>query len=213
MLVLEDISFKTILKNISFTLNAHHVLSIIGPNGSGKTTLLSLILGMIKPTKGSIKSTFKTVSYVPQSLFNNQALPLSVESLLKISAHDTNDIDEVMKRFEIFHLKKQLFQNLSGGQRQRVLFARAILKKPDLLVLDEPTQGVDIAGQEVIYQAISDYKQHASVIYVSHDLHFVMKNTDYVICLNGHICCEGKPEDVSKDIFTFYAHKHNHYHL
>jgi zinc transport system ATP-binding protein len=207
MLSIKNLSYFNILNNVSFDLNANQILTIIGPNGSGKTTLIKLILNLLTSSKGCIQSSFKKVSYVPQRLLENRLLPLKVKDIVA-------DCDKSTRhQLGIDLILNSSVSVLSGGQRQRVLLARALSKRPDLLILDEPTQGVDFQGQKIIYDIISQYRTHGAILYVSHDLSFVMKNTDWVICLNGHICCQGRPTDVQKDPFYLsYTHHHDHFH-
>lgn len=208
MLSIKNLSYLGILNNISFDLNPNQVLTVIGPNGSGKTTLIKLILNLLKSPHGCIQSNFKKVSYVPQRLLENRLLPLKVKDIV------VGCDDMMLQQLDIKCMLEKSVSVLSGGQRQRVLLARALSKRPDLLILDEPTQGVDFQGQKIIYDIISQYRHHGAVLYVSHDLSFVMKNTDWVICLNGHICCQGRPTDIQKDPFYLsYTHHHDHCHV
>ncbi len=220
---------KIALSNISLNLNQGEILTLIGPNGSGKSTLVRCILGLVKPSSGSVwhKPSLK-IGYVPQKLVLDPTLPLTVERFmsLRLSVHK-DAILPALERVKANHLIQQPMHNLSGGETQRILLARALLNKPQLLVLDEPTQGVDVNGQIALYTLIADLRNeiNCSVLMVSHDLHLVMAKTDKVLCLNQHICCSGTPESVTSHpefiaIFgqydtqqlAIYRHHHNHRH-
>ncbi len=225
---------KVILDNVTFALWPGEIITIIGPNGAGKTTLLKLILGLIKPTAGYIvyQRTLQ-VGYMPQKIDTNPLLPLTVERFLNLSQPDQVSPDffnQTLHRVGIISLKKQSLKTLSGGEWQRVLLARALLRKPTLLILDEPAQGVDVVGQAEFYQLLSDLRDQlkCAILLVSHDLHLVMASTNHVICLNHHICCSGHPTSVMKDpkyhdLFATpitpgkvnilpYVHHHDHRH-
>lgn len=220
---------KTILQNISLTLARGKILTLLGPNGAGKSTLVKLILGLIKPTSGKLtKFRSLNIGYVPQKIHLDPSLPITVIRFLKLapkfkSAH----LNDVLEKLGIVSLIKQPMQSLSGGEMQRVLLARALLNQPDLLVLDEPTQGVDLNGQIELYALIEKIRDELAcgVIMVSHDLHLVMAKTDHVLCLNTHICCSGSPENVAihpefiamfgrsvAEKIAIYPHHHNHSH-
>ncbi len=217
----------TILKDVSLTISSQEFVTIIGPNGAGKTTLLKMILGLITPTRGTIiKSASLKVGYMPQKLHLDPSLPITVQRFLELSRYQ-DAFQQIISAVSITHLLENSIYTLSGGELQRVLLARALLSKPDLLVLDEPLQGVDISGQMSLYKLISEVRQilGCAVLLVSHDLHFVHAASDKVICLNHHICCAGKPEEVQKhpnyqslftgyrpDVLAPYAHHHDHHH-
>lgn len=220
---------QNILRNINLSLSSDSILTIVGPNGGGKSTLLKVLLKLIQPTSGEvIYHSNVRVGYVPQKIYLDHSLPLTVEKFLSLKKGITKqDIEESLEMLSIFHLRKNTMQKLSGGEMQRVLLARAILNKPNLLVLDEPTQGVDIAGQAELYQLIHQTRKqlNCAILMVSHDLHIVMADTNEVLCINQHICCAGMPEIVSNDptfIHLFghqfshnialYTHHHNHKH-
>ena len=219
---------RTLLKNINLTINRQEIVTIIGPNGAGKTTLLKVLLGLTRPSHGDITRTpDASIGYMPQRLHLNTQLPLTVMKFLLLAVNDRNEINKTLDRLAIAHLKSTSMHSLSGGEQQLVLLARALLRQPQLLVLDEPAQGVDISGQSLLYQLIGNISDelHCSVLMVSHDLHLVMASTDRVICLNQHICCHGHPEKVSSDpaylkLFggatpanvAFYTHLHDHRH-
>ncbi|AHG60066.1 zinc ABC transporter ATP-binding protein ZnuC [Buchnera aphidicola] len=200
-----NFSNRSILSNITLSLIPNRILTLIGPNGAGKSTLVRIILGLIKPNSGQIIRSYNlSIGYVPQKLYLNTLLPITVERFMKLSQKVTNDIkiSEILRRVKAESLKYSLLQKLSGGETQRILLARALLNDPELLVLDEPAQGVDVMGQIALYELINQirYELKCSVLMVSHDLNFVMAKTDEVICLNNHICCSGAPESVCKNI-------------
>ena len=219
---------KWLVKDVSFEIHKGKILTLIGPNGSGKTTTAKIALGIHKNIEGEVTSFAKNIGYVPQKINIDWTLPIRVKDFM-ILTQELNDeeIDQALKLTEVTHLKNRNLRNLSGGEFQRVLLARAIGKKPDLLILDEPVQGVDFAGEVALYEVIkkiSDRLQ-CGILLISHDLHVVMSATDYVVCLNGHICCSGTPNDVAKNknyqelfgeqaskILSVYEHRHDHAH-
>lgn len=229
---LKQISIKLreqiILNNIDLSIYSGQIVTVVGPNGAGKTTLLKTLLGLVEPSSGVIwKQESLTIGYVPQKLQINQNLPITVKRFLKLLPHVTSvQINDALKEVGAPHVLDRSMHGISGGELQRVLLARAILRKPTLLVLDEPTQGVDINGQVELYQLINKIcdKYQCGVLMVSHDLNLVMANTDQVICLNQHVCCSGAPEQVSndpafKELFginaqnlAIYHHRHDHAH-
>lgn len=194
---------RTILSQVSLGLKYGEILTIIGPNGAGKTTLVRIALGLLEPDAGKVSLARNIViGYMPQRLFIDPTFPLSVKRFLGMadrnSSHQTRTILEEVGALHVMHAA---VQNLSGGELQRVLLGRALIRNPDLLVLDEPVQGVDVHGQIELYQLITDIrsKRGCAVLMVSHDLHLVMAATDRVLCLNQHICCSGTPESVTND--------------
>lgn len=226
---------KLVLKDITLNINKAEILTIIGPNGAGKTTLIKIILGLISPTIGTIsKTSTLKIGYMPQKIGINTFLPLTVNRLLQLSQRkhiQEHMIDEALEKVQISPLKMQSVHNLSGGEWQRVLLARALLRQPDLLVLDEPAQGVDVIGQSEFYLLLSKLRDglKCGIVLVSHDLHHVMAATNQVICLNQHICCSGHPDKIIHDpeyhlMFkktketplklgvTSYTHHHDHRH-
>lgn len=220
---------KTALRNINLSIYPHSIITIVGPNGGGKSTLLKTLLRLQTPTSGEvIYSKNVRIGYVPQKIHLDHSLPITVERFLSLKKGIKSDeISTALSQLSITHLRKNSMQKLSGGEMQRVLLARAILNKPNLLVLDEPTQGVDITGQAELYQLIHQTQQqlNCAVLMVSHDLHIVMADSKEVLCINQHICCAGTPDVLSNDPtfmrlwgdqlaqnVGFYSHHHNHHH-
>ncbi|WHI51188.1 zinc ABC transporter ATP-binding protein ZnuC [Microbulbifer sp. MLAF003] len=217
---------RQLLRDVSLELDQGEIVTLIGPNGAGKTTLLRLLLGLTKPTSGNIwRKKGLRIGYMPQRLHIDSSMPMSVERFLLLGQASMTPLQaqEALDRVGAGLLLKANLANLSGGEMQRVLLARAASRKPQLLVLDEPTQGVDVSGQSELYQLIATLRDElgCGVLLVSHDLHLVMAATDRVLCLNQHICCHGHPEQVSRDpayLELFgdkvapYTHQHNHQH-
>ncbi|PIJ51456.1 zinc ABC transporter ATP-binding protein ZnuC [Erwinia sp. OLTSP20] len=220
---------RTVLSNITLSLRPGRILTLLGPNGAGKSTLVRVVLGLMLPGAGNVtRLAGLRTGYVPQKLQLDATLPLSVSRFMRLKPGvDRTDILPALKRVQAEHLADAPLQKLSGGETQRVLLARALLNQPQLLVLDEPTQGVDVNGQVALYDLIDRLRHelHCAVLLVSHDLHLVMAKTDEVLCLNQHICCSGTPEVVSTHpefIAMFgqqgaqqlgiYRHHHNHRH-
>lgn len=233
LVTLDSISLKIaerqILQDISLTVTRGTILTVIGPNGAGKSSLVRLVIGLLLPTSGQVtRCQGLRVGYVPQKLFIDPTLPLSVERFLRLAARaSTASIKSALYRVKAFHLYHSALQKLSGGELQRVLLANALIGDPKLLVLDEPTQGVDVSGQAALYELIHSLRREldCGVLMVSHDLHLVMAKTDEVLCLNQHICCKGAPEVVARHPefiamfgnkgaaqFGIYRHHHNHSH-
>lgn len=220
---------RHLLKNADLILEEGKIVTLIGPNGAGKTTLVRSVLGLIPINEGKIeRRPDLRIGYMPQKLHIEASLPLSVERFLTLGGKPRTDLLETMQLTGIEKLAKMPMQLLSGGETQRVLLARALLRDPQLLVLDEPVQGVDISGQSALYALINDIRKirNCGVLLVSHDLHLVMATTDTVICLNQHVCCHGHPEQVTNDpaylaLFgeqgkqaqvALYTHHHDHQH-
>lgn len=220
---------KMALRDINLSIYPNSIITIVGPNGGGKSTLLKTLLKLQTPTSGEvIYSTNVRIGYVPQKIHLDHSLPMTVERFLALKKGvKKQEISTALEQLSITHLRKNNMQKLSGGEMQRVLLARAILNKPNLLVLDEPTQGVDINGQAELYQLIHRTQQtlNCAVLMVSHDLHIVMADSKEVLCINQHICCAGTPESLSNDPtfmrlwgnqisqnVGFYTHHHNHHH-
>lgn len=220
---------KWLVRGVSLTVDRGQIVTLIGPNGSGKSTTAKMALGIMKPDEGdnTIKENLK-ISYVPQKLAIDWSLPLRVLDFMNlIENYDHSIINEMLTITGIQHLQNEDVRNLSGGEFQRLLMARAIAKKPDFLVLDEPVQGVDYAGEIALYQIIQDIRKNLNcgILLISHNLHVVMSQTNHVICLNGHICCSGEPKSIVKNpeyiklfgenmdpTLAFYKHEHDHHH-
>lgn len=218
-----------ILSNISFQINNHDFITIIGPNGAGKSMLLKCLIGFYPPSSGQIiRHHDLKIGYVPQRLSVENTLPIKVKKFLRLNKSlSSNEFHNVIHETQIDTLlDKQMFV-LSGGEMQRVLLARALMGNPNLLVLDEPAQNLDLIGQVYFYKLLEKiYNQrNISILMVSHDLHLVMSCTKTVICLYNHICCSGTPQSVAKDpefislfgtdmsnMMSIYHHHHNHTH-
>ena len=220
---------NTVLQNVTLDIRSGEIITIVGPNGSGKSTLLRTLIGAAMPFEGSLtRKSGLRIGYVPQKLHIDQTLPMSVARFLslphKISA---NARDEALAQAGASALADRQMSDLSGGQFQRVLLARALLGKPELLILDEATQGLDQPGSAAFYRQIETLRQTlgCAVLMVSHELHVVMAASDRVICLNGHVCCEGAPEVVAsapeyralfgsgtQGALALYRHDHDHHH-
>ncbi|MCG9575543.1 zinc ABC transporter ATP-binding protein ZnuC [Vibrio tubiashii] len=220
---------RKVLDNISLRLNRGEITTLIGPNGAGKSTLVKVLLGLQKTFSGKVtKPKGLKIGYVPQKLRLNDSLPLNVERFLRLAGkYSKQELNDALKLVGAEHLLKSNMHSLSGGENQRVLLARALLQRPDILVLDEPAQGVDVQGQIDLYELIDTIRHrfNCAVFMVSHDLHLVMAKTDDVVCINHHVCCSGAPADIAQhpsyialfghthqQPFAFYHHQHNHHH-
>lgn len=233
LLHLRDLSFshgtRTILQDVSLDIEQGQIVTLIGPNGAGKTTLVKLALGLLTPQHGVVsRSRDLRIGYMPQKLRLETTMPIRTGRFLKlVPGADDAAISTALQEVGASSVLHSSLHDLSGGELQRVLLARALLLKPQLLVLDEPVQGVDLKGQAELYQLITRIRdqRQCGVLMVSHDLHLVMSATDEVICLNQHICCQGHPEQVSNDpaylelfgrqgaeAMAIYTHHHNHHH-
>lgn len=213
---------RDILKRVDFSVQEKEIVTLIGPNGAGKSTLIKVILGIVKPNSGIVKTEKKLkVAYVPQKFNPSHSLPLRVKDLLDLEKCIPSIRSEIIHDTGIFKLLDAKVQQLSGGERQRVLLARALLRQPNLLVLDEPMQGLDIQSEAELYDYVRSLPDRygCSIIIVSHDLQWVMQGTQRVVCLNKHICCSGLPDSVQQHpeyqaIFgtnrVFYHHHHDH---
>lgn len=220
---------KQILQNINLQIDENQIVTLIGPNGAGKTSLVKIVLGLTKASAGtvSLRKNLR-VGYMPQRLHVDNSMPISVKKFLQLAVRAKPELlEQVLSEVKASQLLHSQIHSLSGGELQRVLLARALIQEPELLVLDEPVQGVDINGQAELYALISSIrdKHQCGILMVSHDLHLVMSATDEVICLNQHVCCHGHPEQVSNDpaylelfgkkqaaALAVYAHHHNHSH-
>lgn len=223
-------SGRWLVRGVSMSVAAGEIVTLIGPNGSGKSTTAKMALGVLNADEGKAdRAANLRASYVPQKLSINWTLPLSVKRFLKLTNKASEDeMKDALSATEILHLADAQMSNLSGGEFQRVLLARALLRSPNFLVLDEPVQGVDFNGEIALYGLIESIRNrlNCGVLLISHDLHMVMSSTDKVICLNGHVCCSGTPSNVASSeefrllfgdraasALAFYEHRHNHEHL
>lgn len=221
---------RWLVRGVDFSIARGEIVTLIGPNGSGKSTTAKAAIGVLKPDEGQVsRLAGLRVGYVPQKLSIDWTLPLTVERLMTLTGPlSRTDIDTALHSTGVAHLARSEVQHLSGGEFQRALLARAIARKPDLLVLDEPVQGVDFSGEIALYDLIRQIRNRTGcgILLISHDLHVVMAETDTVVCLNGHVCCRGTPQDVSRspeyrrlfggraaDTLAVYSHHHDHTHL
>ncbi|MGB7205070.1 MAG: metal ABC transporter ATP-binding protein [Anderseniella sp.] len=221
---------RWLVRGVSMAVNQGEIVTLIGPNGSGKSTTAKMALGILKPDEGQVRQRARLqIAYVPQKLAVDWTLPLTVRRFMRLTGHvSADEANMAMASTGILHLAEAEVRNLSGGEFQRVMLARAMARKPDLLVLDEPVQGVDFTGEIALYDLIKRIRDemHCGILLISHDLHVVMAATDRVICLNGHVCCSGTPTAVAssaeyKALFgaraastlAVYEHHHDHTHL
>lgn len=220
---------RQVLHRVDVQIEAGEVVTVIGPNGAGKTTLIRVALGLLPPTSGNVYvAPNLCIGYLPQRFHIEQTLPINVRRFLQLSGvKDKERLLEVLEEVGAGSLLEAQMQVLSGGEMQRVLLARALLREPELLVLDEPAQGVDLHGQVEFFALLERLRQArgCSVLMISHDLHLVMAATDRVICLNNHVCCKGTPEVVTRnpafielfgaeaaETLAIYAHDRKHRH-
>ena len=196
---------KWLVKGVSLQVEKGKIVTLIGPNGSGKSTTAKIALGLFKNIEGEVEKYTNNIGYVPQKISIDWTLPLRVKDFMLLTENLRDaTVDEALSMTGVSHLKDKNLGNLSGGEFQRVLLARAISKKPELLVLDEPVQSVDFTGEIALYELIKKIseKLNCGILLVSHDLHTVMSATDHVVCLNGHVCCSGTPIAVAKIMST-----------
>lgn len=231
LIELSQVSYRprgiAVLESVDLKIGTNEIISLIGPNGAGKTTLVRILLGVLKPDQGMIrrKENLK-IAYVPQRMEINPLLPLSVKRFLLLNDEGVSQslILQALEELGVGHLLHRPLSVLSGGEWQRVMMGRAIARKPNLLILDEPVQGMDVTAETLFYNWMAKMRKalECSIFMVSHDLHMVMSATDRVICLNRHICCAGVPEEVGKhqaflelyrrEPLTLYHHHHDHTH-
>ena len=220
---------EKILREVSVRINENDFVTIIGPNGAGKTMLLKCLMGFYRPDSGSVhRKKDLRIGYVPQTMLCEQSMPMTVARFLRLRRQVSKaDISTVAQETGIEHaLNKALFA-LSGGELQRTLLARSLLGNPELLVLDEPAQNLDVSGQFAFYKLLGRVRERrqVSILMVSHDLHMVMASTRQVVCLYHHVCCSGEPHIVTKDpefislfgedmarMMAVYQHSHGHEH-
>lgn len=220
---------NTVLDHVDLHIDAGEIVTIVGPNGSGKSTLLRAIIGAVPPSSGSVtQKPGLRLGYVPQKLHMDPTLPMTVRRFLDLPRRVGDDAAcAALAEAGAGALAGRQMSRLSGGQFQRVLLARALLSRPELLILDEATQGLDQPGSAAFYQKIAEVRDHlgCAVLMVSHELHVVMAASDRVICLNGHVCCQGEPEHVASapeyralfgtgtgGALALYRHEHGHRH-
>lgn len=221
---------RWLVRGVDFTVRPGEIVTLIGPNGSGKSTSAKLATGILRADEGRVdRRAGLRIGYVPQRLAIDWTMPLTVRRLMTLTAPlSADDIDHALDAVGIRHLAGAEVQHLSGGEFQRALLARAMARKPDILVLDEPVQGVDFSGEIALYDLITSIRNATGcgILLISHDLHIVMAETDTVICLNGHVCCRGTPAAVSSSpeymrlfgdkasrTLAVYSHDHDHTHL
>lgn len=225
-----DYGQTQVLRDVSIAVERGQIVTILGPNGAGKSSLLKVALGLVSPQTGKVThAPDLVVGYVPQKINVAPTLPLSVLRFMEMAAPKAKraEIETALAQVNALHTLKRPVQALSGGEMQRMLLARALMRRPQLLALDEPVGGVDIAGQAEIYDLIAQTakRDKTAILMVSHDLHVVMAATDQVVCLNHHVCCAGHPEAVSRHpeylalfgpraaaSLAVYTHKHDHAH-
>jgi len=220
---------KRVLHDVTLDICAGEITTIVGPNGSGKSTLLKALIGSVPLSSGELKKRPGIrIGYLPQTVNVDPTLPLSVRRLLGLPNPISDaQAQEALSQAGVADCTNQQFSVLSGGQRQRVLLARALLGEPDVVILDEPTQGLDQPGSAAFYRQIDEIRKRlgCAVLMVSHELHVVMASSDHVICLNGHVCCAGRPEYVAtapeyralfgsgtQGALALYRHEHTHHH-
>jgi zinc transport system ATP-binding protein len=219
---------RAVLEAVDLAVHAGEIVTLIGPNGAGKTSLVRVLLGLAPPSRGRVRRRPDLkVGYVPQHVDRDPVLPLDAGRFLAMAGSSTPlRRQAVLQEVGAEHVAQHPFHALSSGELQRVLLARALLRDPDLLVLDEPVRGVDVGGQIALYDLIDRIRKQrgCGVLLVSHDLHLVMAATDQVVCLNTHICCAGHPEAVTRhpeyqalfgsaaERLAVYVHRHDHAH-
>lgn len=221
---------RWLVEGVDLSIRRGEIVTLIGPNGSGKSTTAKLVTGVLKADAGTVsRRAGLRIGYVPQKLSIDWTMPLTVRRLMTLTGtYPRDEIDAALTATGVAHLANAEVQHLSGGEFQRTLLARAMIRKPDLLVLDEPVQGVDFSGEVALYDLIGKIRDDTGcgILLISHDLHVVMAATDTVICLNGHVCCRGTPDSVARSpeylslfgaraasALAVYQHHHDHTHL
>lgn len=233
LLSAQNISFsqqgKSILESVNLSLRAKELITIVGPNGAGKSTLVKVLLGLLKPSAGKVKKKNGIkIAYTPQTFAPNPYIPIRVLDFLLLNQSIAQaTLKKISQQTGVESLLNQSLHDLSGGELQKTLLTRALLQNPDVLILDEPAQNLDINGQMQFYQLIKSINEQyqCAILMVSHDLHWVMRDSNQVLCLYRHVCCVGKPSDVLQDtqfkalfgeqmaeLTAIYQHHHNHSH-
>jgi zinc transport system ATP-binding protein len=222
-------SGRWLIRDVDLRIARGEIVTLIGPNGGGKSTTAKAILGLMRIDRGRVwRAPGLRVGYVPQTISIDWTFPLTVRRLMSLTSRQSEDaIRAALAEVEITHLIDAPVQSLSGGEFQRALLARAILRKPDLLVLDEPVRAIDFSGEIAMYDLIAEVRRrlNCGVLLISHDLHVVMAESDTVLCLNNHVCCSGTPQHVAahssyRELFgprasqtlAIYRHHHDHAH-
>lgn len=219
---------RRVLDNVTLAVSRGEIVTVIGPNGAGKSSLVKVALGLTQPAGGRVwRRPGLRVGYMPQRLHIDASLPLTVARFLRLGGNGRDAVAAALAEVGLTELGQRPLQSVSGGELQRILLARALMRAPDLLVLDEPVQGVDVSGQAAMYELIAQVRRQrgCGVLMVSHDLHWVMAKTDHVVCLNHHVCCQGHPAQVGNDpayqalfgarfaqTVAPYHHHHDHHH-
>lgn len=220
---------KTILQDVNLTVCAGEIVTLIGPNGAGKSTLVKIALNLLAPDGGTVERRHGlSIGYIPQQIEIDPTLPLTVRRFLKLECrHPQTSITNMLAQTGAAGLLDSPMQSLSGGEMRRILLARALLRDPDLLIMDEPGTGMDVNGQAELYRLIQGIRERrrCGILLISHDLYMVMAATDRVFCLNRHMCCSGQPEDVRRhpeflalfghrvaSQLAVYQHHHDHEH-
>ncbi|MBL0848653.1 MAG: ATP-binding cassette domain-containing protein [Candidatus Liberibacter ctenarytainae] len=216
-----------VIHDINFTIRPGKIVTLIGPNGAGKSTVAKLVAGIIKPSTGRItRNPRAIIGYVPQKVTIDNTLPITLMRFMTLTIScSENDILQMLDKVNLTEKKNRNIKDLSGGEFQRALLAKALLRKPDLLILDEPLQGIDFPGELALYELITSVRESSGcgILLISHNLHMVMASTDTVICLNHHICCQGPPQTIkhnaeyirlfgprATEILAIYDNKHGH---
>lgn len=216
---------KYIVQDVSFIIKSQSLTTLIGPNGAGKTTIARILVGLCAPSGGAIlKKNNLNIGYAPQHLQLNANIPIKTKDLIKLLGYndDLSLLKELKSIIDIENILDCKVNDLSGGQLQKVVLLASLISRPELLVLDEPLKFLDINSQQQLYNLLDFLiKNYGMTIFmISHDLFTVMKKSDQVICLNGHICCSGRPKDIPSDpafvdalsMIGFYMHHHDHNH-
>lgn len=221
---------RWLTRNVDLDVRPGEIVTLIGPNGSGKTTTAKVAAGVVRADEGRAETRRDLrIGYVPQKIQVDWTLPITVRRMMTLtSRHSRAEIAAALEAVGIPHLAEAEIQSLSGGEFQRALLARAMVRRPDLLILDEPVQGVDFTGEVTLYRLIKQIRDDTGcgILLISHDLHVVMAETDTVVCLNGHVCCRGTPQSVAENpeyrrlfggraagALAVYRHQHDHTHL